>query len=63
METDFLGERERGGGIFKESASTLIGSSGKVLLRSPEGCRECGVQFKSLYPLRRCLDHMGLENI
>jgi len=35
----------------------------RVLLREPERCLECGYVFISLYPLGRCLDHDGLEEI
>ncbi|MBI5560567.1 MAG: hypothetical protein HY883_04775 [Deltaproteobacteria bacterium] len=33
----------------------------KVLLREPEVCRECTRTYLSLYPLRVCSDHDGLE--
>ncbi len=35
----------------------------RVLLREPERCLECGRVFISLYPLGRCTDHDGLEEI
>jgi len=35
----------------------------RVLLREPERCLECGRVFISLYPLGRCVDHDGLEEI
>ncbi len=35
----------------------------RVLLRGPERCLECGHVFISLYPLCRCVDHDGLEEI
>lgn len=35
----------------------------RVLLREPERCLECGHVFISLYPLGRCEDHGGLEEI
>ncbi len=35
----------------------------RVLLREPEMCRECLRTFLSLYPLKRCADHDGLEEI
>lgn len=35
----------------------------RVLLREPEMCAECGSVFLSLYPIRRCNDHDGLEKI
>ena len=34
-----------------------------VLLHGPEKCEECGETFVSLYPLRICDDHEGLEKI
>ncbi|HLC17503.1 MAG TPA: hypothetical protein VJM57_00620 [Thermodesulfobacteriota bacterium] len=34
-----------------------------VLLREPERCWECGHVYISLYPLRACADHDGLEEI
>ncbi|GMR04638.1 MAG: hypothetical protein BMS9Abin23_0540 [Thermodesulfobacteriota bacterium] len=37
--------------------------SNKVLLREPERCWECGAVYISLYPLRQCVDHDGLEKI
>jgi len=35
----------------------------RVLLREPERCFECGSVYISLYPLSRCVDHEGLEEI
>ena len=35
----------------------------KVLLHEPEVCRECGEVFQSLYPLRCCKDHEGLDRV
>lgn len=35
----------------------------RVLLREPEMCAECGGVFLSLYPLRSCFDHDGLDKI
>ncbi|MEE9615266.1 MAG: hypothetical protein V3W31_10030 [Thermodesulfobacteriota bacterium] len=35
----------------------------KVLLREPEICRQCGRTYLSLYPLRVCSDHDGLESV
>lgn len=35
----------------------------KVLLREAETCRECGKVYLSLYPLRMCGDHEGLERV
>lgn len=33
----------------------------RVLLREPERCMECGSVFISLYPLKKCEDHTGLD--
>jgi hypothetical protein len=35
----------------------------KVLLREPEACRECGTKYLSLYPIKECLEHEGLDEI
>ena len=35
----------------------------RVLLREPERCPECNRVFISLYPLRVCLDHQGLDEL
>jgi hypothetical protein len=35
----------------------------KVLLREAEVCRECGSAYQSLYPLKSCIDHEGLEPV
>lgn len=35
----------------------------RVLLREPERCKECNRVFISLYELRDCNDHDGLEEI
>lgn len=58
-----------------ESASIRTGTSmegakrffrrpaSRVLLREPEVCAECNKVFVSLYPIRSCADHQGLEEI
>ena len=33
----------------------------RVLLREPEVCRMCGLVFLSMYTLKSCVDHQGLE--
>ncbi|MCC6502303.1 MAG: hypothetical protein IT362_04095 [Deltaproteobacteria bacterium] len=48
---------ERQGGYFKRPAGR------RVLLREPEVCAECNRVFVSLYSLRSCADHLGLEEI
>ncbi|HHL39613.1 MAG TPA: hypothetical protein ENJ37_03835 [Deltaproteobacteria bacterium] len=35
----------------------------RVLLRGPERCEECGRVYLSLYRLRGCVDHDGLERL
>ncbi len=42
-----------------------FGSPGRerVLLRGPEVCAECGATFISLYPLKFCSDHDGLDEL
>ncbi len=35
----------------------------KVLLREPEVCKECGKVYLSLWPLKWCYEHLGLECI
>jgi len=37
--------------------------SAPVLLHGPEKCGFCGVTYISLYPLKFCLDHEGLEEV
>ncbi|MFQ5441461.1 MAG: hypothetical protein ACE5EB_01915 [Thermodesulfobacteriota bacterium] len=37
--------------------------SNKVLLREPERCWTCGNTYISLYPLKECVDHDGLDEI
>jgi len=39
------------------------GGKVKVLLREPEVCRGCAKTYLSLYPLRGCPDHDGLDGI
>ena len=35
----------------------------KVLLHEAETCLECKKKFLSLYPLKSCLSHEGIEEI
>lgn len=51
-----FGMRERSG-IFNGRGGS------RVLLREPERCLECGKVFISLYALKSCRDHEGLERI
>ena len=54
--TCFTGERDD---LFKYHQR----GRNKVLLREPERCWECARVYISLYPLKLCLDHDGLEEI
>lgn len=36
---------------------------GKVLLHEPEQCMECSKSFLSLYPIKNCGDHDGLDSL
>lgn len=49
-----IGRRES---YFKRTAGH------RVLLREPEVCAECNKVFVSLYAIRSCADHQGLEEI
>lgn len=35
----------------------------RVLLREPERCAECNRVYLSLYPLKSCADHQGLDEM
>lgn len=39
------------------------GGGSRVLLREPERCPVCARVFLSLYPLKDCVDHDGLDRI
>lgn len=39
------------------------GRGRRVLLREPERCAECNRVYISLYPLRRCEEHEGLDEV
>lgn len=45
----------------KNAASSTNGR--RVLLREPESCPECNAVFISLYALKRCSDHYGLDEL
>lgn len=47
----------------KERFDMFNGKGSRVLLREPERCLECGKVFISLYALKSCSDHEGLERI
>lgn len=36
---------------------------GRVLLREPERCLQCAKTYISLYPLKNCQDHVGLDEV
>ncbi|MBI5236004.1 MAG: hypothetical protein HY886_07135 [Deltaproteobacteria bacterium] len=38
-------------------------SRSRVLLREPERCAVCNKVFLSLYPLRSCYEHEGLDEM
>lgn len=50
------------GGSEKNGMSRGKGGS-RVLLREPERCVECGRVFISLYALKSCTDHEGLDGV
>lgn len=56
MGSEVNAERKASPGYYRRSAS-------RVLLREPEVCMECNKVFVSLYPLRSCGEHEGLDEI
>ncbi len=51
-------------GRKNSSFSTTGSRTGKrVLLREPEMCPECGMVYISLYALKQCADHYGLDEL
>lgn len=66
-------EEVRAMGLDSSTASFVVPTynrsgcyqSGKscVLLREPERCLECAKVYISLYPLKSCRDHEGLDEI
>lgn len=59
METGFLSSFLSEGARFGYTR----GARSKVLLREPERCMECNRVFVSLYALKSCKDHEGLDEI
>ncbi len=59
MEADL----NRAGFRNADVAGNYRGGGNRVLLREPEMCKECNRVFISLYELRDCNDHDGLEEI
>ncbi|MBI5562745.1 MAG: hypothetical protein HY894_07855 [Deltaproteobacteria bacterium] len=59
MEIDF---DAAGGGTGKKGFRNAFGR-GRVLLREPERCPECNRVYLGLYPLKRCDDHEGLDEL
>lgn len=53
------GEGQSGAGY--DPIGTPYVSKNRILLREPESCRECGKVFLSLYILKSCTDHEGLD--
>ncbi len=47
----------------RNAACSTIGGKTRVLLREPESCAECGMVFISLYALKKCADHYGLDEL
>ncbi|MFQ5479771.1 MAG: hypothetical protein ACE5DW_00650 [Thermodesulfobacteriota bacterium] len=60
--TDVSGSEMKASGGLNWFKYRQIGRK-RVLLREPERCLECGHVFISLYPIGRCVDHDGLEEI
>lgn len=58
MEVDFNATS-----LFNTGWGGYRSGRGKVLLREPEMCKECGRVFISLYALKGCEDHEGLEEV
>ncbi len=54
--SEFIGSDREGGGGYSPPGS-------KVLLHESENCMECSKSFLSLYPLKCCRDHDGLDSI
>lgn len=48
---------------FSKTSRMAHGKNSRVLLREPEVCAECNKVFISLYPLRACADHEGLDEV
>lgn len=48
---------------FKEPFGSHRSGKNRVLLREPEVCPECNKVFLSLYSLKSCADHEGLERV
>ncbi len=46
-----------------DNIQKAFGRKQRVLLREPEVCEECNRVFLSLYSLRACEDHEGLEEV
>ncbi|MBI5492016.1 MAG: hypothetical protein HY893_03690 [Deltaproteobacteria bacterium] len=57
MEIEALASR------FSKKSWVAHKKNSRVLLREPEVCAECNKVFISLYPLRTCADHEGLDEI
>jgi len=52
-----------GTGFSSDDEIRFIPRSKRVLLREPERCAECNSVFLSLYALRSCVEHDGLDEV
>jgi len=57
MGLSFDGMQPTDGAMFRPKVNS------RVLLREPERCPECNRVYISLYPLRVCQDHQGLDEL
>lgn len=58
MELEFFASRFKKNGNWAGYRKKTVNT---VLLREPERCMECNKVYLSLYPLRSCKDHEGLD--
>ena len=58
-----LDSDQAGFGAFEKSGGFNRRAGSRVLLRAPERCLECGKVFISLYALKSCKDHEGLDRV
>lgn len=63
MEIDFSSVRFGSLERAKIRPVSSIKRTEKILLRGPEPCKQCGEYYKSLYIIRLCMDHEGLEGL
>ena len=48
---------------YKEKVLIEPQANKRIMLREPERCFECNKVFVSLYPLRVCSEHEGLDEV